>query len=159
MKLNRLTRPLVAAALTLLTPALVLAAPLADRVPAQTNIYVGWAGGEATVEKIDGTRAGNLLEASNLPAVLETLVPRIADRVAREDERVGEVVAHVGELVQALADKPGALFFGGIGANQFDPGEPAPRIGLIIDAGDDVLEVRGRFERIFNDFDQDILRA
>ncbi|MEM6314759.1 MAG: hypothetical protein AAF743_11760, partial [Planctomycetota bacterium] len=47
----------------------------------------------------------------------------------------------------------------GIGANQFDPGEPAPRIGLIIDAGDDVLEVRGRFERIFNDFDQDILRA
>ncbi|MEM8873444.1 MAG: hypothetical protein AAGD32_04210 [Planctomycetota bacterium] len=159
MKLQTLTRPLVLAAATILTPVLGFGAPLADRVPAQTNVYVGWSGNEAMVEKIEGTPAGNLLDASNLPAVLDVLVPRIADRIAREDERAGELVAHIGELVEVLADKPGALFFGGIGENAFDPGEPAPRIGLIIDAGDEVLEVRGRFEQLFRDFDQDILRA
>lgn len=135
------------------------AAPLEDRIPGQTLLYVGWTGGEATAEKIQDAPAGKLLAASNLPAVLDELLPRIADRIAEEDARAGEIFGDVVQVVQALQDKPGALFFGGIGENRFQPGEPAPRIGLLIDAGDDALEIRGRLETLFNDIDQPLLRA
>ena len=57
------------------------AQPLADLVPADAIIYVGWVGTGSMGAKYETSHFKAVLDASNVPAVFETLLPQFVQRV------------------------------------------------------------------------------
>ena len=86
-----MTKRLTASTLALLVLFLAAAPvarsqPLADRLPADTIVYVGW-GGTQSVEGYDASHLKAILEASSLPAVFTEFLPKaIAAGAAAEHD-------------------------------------------------------------------------
>jgi len=118
-----------------LTTAAFGAAPLADRVPADAIAYAGWAG-QGQVKNYDGSHLQAVLAESNAPKVVTEFLPKVFDRIAREDRRNAAAWRAVGPLVAQVGKYPSAFFFAGL--TQPPRGQdPMPKVGLIVRAGAD----------------------
>jgi len=98
---NRWTLVVVAACLgatPLFSPA---AAPLADRIPAGSLAYVGWAGRSLT---FDGSMLGQLLNDPAIRGIFETVRAGIEKEVRPEDER--KAFAHAWEMARIAWQRP-----------------------------------------------------
>jgi prepilin-type processing-associated H-X9-DG protein len=134
-------RPIVIFALVAvvvgLSPIPARAQPLADRVPADAVLYVGWRGARAITAdgNFNDTHLKGVLDASNIPQLFNDFLPKLVERVAREDADAGEVL----RLVQAVGAPtwrhPSAVYFGGVDLTI--PELPEVRLAILCDAGDD----------------------
>ena len=61
----------------------VPAQPLADRVPADALVYVGWRGIESMGPGYDGSHLKAVLEAGAPGSIFEQLVPALVARIAQ----------------------------------------------------------------------------
>ena len=128
-----MTRNLFVYAVVLLCPVVALAQPMADRVPADALIYVGWRGAEAMGPDYDKSHLKGVIDASNLPQLFQELWPNLVARVGQEDVDAAAKVEMVAVIAGALWKHPSAFYFGGV-----EPGPmPMPRMALICQAGDD----------------------
>ncbi len=117
--------------------------PLAERVPTNALLYVGWAGAESIVEQYEGTHTQALLEQSEMPAVFSEYVPELLAALGREERDAQPVIDFVNNVGPILWQKPHALAFGGIDwQSPLNDGDPMPRIMVVVDAGDQAAELR-----------------
>ena len=65
-----------------LAPAAALAQALADRLPADTVVYVGWSGLDAQAKAYDGSHLKAVLESSQIRETFTPALPREALRTA-----------------------------------------------------------------------------
>ena len=150
-RLRNLTLVVFALTLTLAAVArgqAVGGAPLAERMPADPVLYVGWAGSENVEKLYDGTHAQAVLAASNFDDVFNRFVPALLDKLAEQDPQAREVVSGVKSLGPILWMHPTGLAFGGF---DFDAagGEPMPRLVLTCDAGPDAGRLRAKLTDVF----------
>lgn len=110
------------------------AQPLADRVPEDAILYVGWRGISDPGPGYDESHLKALLEASQVKALTNNLMPRIARRVAMQDEQAAEAIRRVWEVAEPLWKYPTALYFGGVDAT--NPEATDLKITLLCDAGE-----------------------
>ena len=142
---------LVAAVAVALSPVLAFAeAPLAERVPASSVVYVGWAGSEAFAAAAEGTDAGELLAKTKVDEVYTVLLPRVIDRIGQvagpEFDR--DVADDILGLVRGASEHPTAFFFGGVTINP-DDGETLPKLGIIVKAGEQgAADLRQRVQNL-----------
>src|SRR5690348_4322261 len=61
------------------------AQPLADRVPGDALIYVGWAGSESMGPGYQGSHLQAVLDASKMSELVNQALPRIVQRIAASD--------------------------------------------------------------------------
>ena len=127
----------------------LIAQPLADRVPADALIYVGWAGAEKAVG----------YDASHLKAVLEAWQPlKKVDEVVTAALRneptddAQEAWNRFRTIVPLLYQHPTALYFGGVDYGPKGQPPKAVRVAVICDAGEaDAAKIQQALQPLIDD--------
>jgi prepilin-type processing-associated H-X9-DG protein len=117
------------------------AQPLADRVPENSILYVGWCGSESMPPAYQGSHLKAVLDSSNLREVFDTFVPQLMSKAAMQDRDVAEAMDYFRGLAGPMWRRPTALYFTGV---DFTGPMPLPRVGLICQAGPDLQGVVDR---------------
>ena len=153
----RLCAALAASAvLILLLPSILVAQPLADRIPADAVAYIGWQGSEALSEPYAQSHLNSVLAESNLPQFFQEFLPRLADRFEKmEDDDEAKEIAKTIRVVTSLASpmwrKPTAVYFAGI-----DFEEEVPRLALVCDAGNEAQALHDAAKRALEATGEDV---
>lgn len=126
----------------LLTPALWAQPPLADRVPADPVIYLGWAG---RTDAFDESAFGQMVTGERAGEIVAAIRQAILSQVDAGDER--QVAEQVIALVQTAVQHPIAL---AVMAPSPDAALPIPDAALMIDLGDDRAEFLRRLEAVLS---------
>jgi prepilin-type processing-associated H-X9-DG protein len=115
------------------------AQPLADRVPSDALLYIGWAGSERLAPAFQQSHLKGLLDSSSIPQLFSELGPRIVRRVQLEGMMEGEPLAR--EVLPALLAlgettwrRPTALY---VGPMDYSGKAPMPRVAILCEAGKD----------------------
>src|SRR3712207_4509638 len=89
------------------------AQPLADRVPQDALVYVGWGGSEAAAAAgYDGSHLKGVVDASGLRELVAESIPRMFERVTRGDEDAAAVTKLVMAVAGPMWRHPSALYVG-----------------------------------------------
>ena len=124
-----------------------VAAPLADRVPADALLYVGWAGAADAKQQFAGSHAEALLSASNVPQMFEQTFPRLGEAMARRNPAARPWDKFATEIAPILFRHPTAVAFGGVDW-EAQP-NPLPRVLLVCDAGEEAAVLRVKLTELF----------
>jgi hypothetical protein len=127
--------------LIILTPLSAIAQALADRVPDDAIVYVGWRGANSPGAGYDASHFKAFIDASQIPQLIDETLPRLLDKMVEKDPGVAEFRAVIGKLGPVLWKYPAALYIGpvdGLNAGSI----PIPRAALIVQAGNDADSVK-----------------
>lgn len=121
---------------SLLLPLVAIAQPLADKVPADAIVYIGWQGVESMPPAYQQSHLKAVLDQSNIPALVNDFLPRVLDRIAQENGGPTESLKLVAAIAAPLWKHPTALYvlptdWQGAGRG------PVPKAALICQAGGD----------------------
>jgi prepilin-type processing-associated H-X9-DG protein len=97
------------------------APPLADRVPGNALLYVGWMGADACGQQMEGTHLKSLLGSSTIESVFTTFAPQLIDRLTREDAQNRQIAHEILTIAGIAWHHPGAFFVDGIGMQGQQP--------------------------------------
>ncbi|MEX2215341.1 MAG: hypothetical protein WD768_14510 [Phycisphaeraceae bacterium] len=124
------------------------AQPLAENVPADALIYVGWRGASDLGPGYEGSHLQAVLKASNLAELVEDFLPRALGELAEQTRLDVDMLDMLGTILGHAWKYPTALYFGGIekGPN----GRPNVKFALFCKAGNDgprlARQLNGLFE-------------
>ena len=138
-------RLLLPAALLAIAPATLRAQALADRVPADSILYVGWKGADALAGAYGESNLKTVVSASGLPETMKTVVPQLIDKVAAEDPKSAEGLRLAYDVAAASWRYPTAFALERV---DFTGGEPVPMATVLIDAGPDAPAVKKRIDEL-----------
>ena len=121
--------------MTALTRAATAAPPLADHVPADALVYLGWTGADG-VPGYAGTHFKAVVDDSKFPDLSTTFLPQLVARIGHLDADTGQVINQVLSTAGPMWHHPTAFYFGGL---SYTPGtdKPLPKLALMCDAGPD----------------------
>ncbi|MEI8196489.1 MAG: hypothetical protein WCI73_11320, partial [Phycisphaerae bacterium] len=128
-------RILAALVCLLLAPLRLLAQPLAESVPADALIYVGWAGSAALTPQYEKSNLKGFLAASTLPEFVAEQVPALLAKATQDKPEDAENIKKVLAAAGPMWKHPVAFYFGPL--DWTNPQKPMPRIALICAAGPD----------------------
>ena len=97
--------------LVLLLPQCLSAAPLADRVPADAIVYVGWQGSRAAGPAYEASRMKQVVDVSDI-GQMRRFVERLAARIGRDEAAVAEAAAVLTPVADVLWASPTAIYVG-----------------------------------------------
>ena len=115
------------------------AQPLADRVPADAVLYVGWQGAEDPGKGYTDSHAAAFFEAAQLRRFIDQLLPQLAAKVAEESPREASQVLIATLMIQQSMKHPGTLFIA-LSAGGGEMGPPV-RFGFVLKAGDQAQKI------------------
>ena len=111
------------------------AQPLADRVPADALVYIGWSGAANLGQSYDQSHLKAVLDASDLPKLFTEFFPRLSQRLGQQNAASGEAASMAAAIGARFWRHPSAFYFGGL--DYTNPRDPQPRIAILCDAGDE----------------------
>lgn len=112
---------------------LAVAQPMADRVPSDAVVYVGWKGSESLGTGYEKSHLKGVMDSSNIPQFFSEFLPRLIERMGKEDAQAAAVMRSMHGIGRVFWAKPGAIYFGGFDAAA-GPG-PMPKLTLVADGG------------------------
>ena len=77
------------------------AQPLADKVPANALVYVGWTGSSKLGTPYEQSRLKAFLESSDLPELFTEFLPRVSAKVGSQNMQAGAVM----DLATSIASR------------------------------------------------------
>lgn len=129
-------RTALVSTLTLLFVSLPAAAqPLADRVPADAVVYVGWAGAESMGPGYEASHLKALLDSAEVGRWVSEVMPKLIERAGEEQPQAGAMTEAASGLLAPMWRHPTALYVGPM--DMTNPRQPMPRAALICDAGEE----------------------
>lgn len=125
--------------LTLLAPT-ARAQPLADRVPADAVIYVGWLGYDVRGPGFKGSHLEGVLDAGQFQKLVDDTLPKLLDKVGQKDRGAAEAIAIAKPILVPMLKYPTAVWIGKpeLAKDQM----PQVKAGLICQAGPDADGMR-----------------
>lgn len=129
MKLKRV----VGVLLFLAWACVVRAQPLADRIPADALVYIGWAGSEHMGAGYAQSHLKGMLDASKFPQLINESLPRLFENLGHQDQDAAEALAILSAIGGPVWRHPSALYFAGIDLS--NPDAPMPKLAILCDAG------------------------
>jgi prepilin-type processing-associated H-X9-DG protein len=123
----------------ILVSSLAIAQPLADRVPADAMVYIGWQGSRPLAGPYQDSHLRAVVESSNIRKVFEDFIPQALTKIAGDDQDAAETMVIAKALAPLMWRHPVALYFGGIDLE--NPQMPVVRLALICEAGDEAPEL------------------
>ena len=140
-----MSRATLVAFLTLLVVSLpVRAQPLAERVPADAVVYVGWAGAESMGPGFEGSHLKALLDSAEVGRIVREVVPALSRRAAQEEPGAGQAAAAMSGVLGPMWRHPTAFYVGPV--DMTNPQQPMPRAALICDAGEDAAGLQRQLD-------------
>jgi len=109
------------------------AQPLADRIPQDAVVYVGWSGSDNPGPLYAGSHLKAVVDASNLKELIDQSIPRLLKKIGADDEDAQIVTDMIATIGGAMWHHPSAFYFGGVDTT--NPDVPMPKIALLCDAG------------------------
>lgn len=119
--------------LVLASPA--MAQPLADRVPDDAIIYIGWQGTRTMGAAFEQSHLNGVIKDANLSLTLDRMVTLMAQTADREQPGAGKIFSLWQQIGQVGWEHPWAFYFGGV-TFRGNQDAPIPYVALMIDAGD-----------------------
>src|SRR5689334_9839727 len=134
--MNRRISPFVLAAVaSVVCGSSLRAAPLDDRVPGDSLVYVGWAGSEALAPAYGNSNLKGFVDATGAAAFVKEQFPKVVSQVVGRDPRNLENVAKLREGVEIAWRHPVAFYMQPIGMT--NPNSPDFHLGIVCDVGAD----------------------
>src|SRR4051812_2327480 len=118
---------IVVLALALVRPA--QAQPLADRIPQDAVAYIGWSGSESMGPGYANSHLKAVVESSNLAQLASESIPRLLERIGKDDEEAQQVTALLMAIGGAGWGHPAGPYFWGGGGDK--PGLPHSQPGAL----------------------------
>lgn len=129
-----------------LVPLIAAAQPLADHVPADAMVYVGWRGAADLGPGYAQSNLKAVMDDSSFPDFLDRFLPEVIDKVSQMNPQAGQV----GQIIAAIAkpswQHPTAFFFSGVEVVQGRP--PVPHLGIIWQPGPDADRLARQLEQL-----------
>lgn len=125
---------------------IVSAQPLADRVPSDAVIYVGWAGTDSMGPGYDGSHLKAILEAADIPKFVNEALPKAIQRLGEQERNAGEAANMASEVLRPMWKHPTALYVGPV--DMANPRQPVPKLALVCDAGAEAGALRDRLNQL-----------
>jgi prepilin-type processing-associated H-X9-DG protein len=119
----------------LIAPAAAFGQALADRIPGNAQIYIGWKGADDLGPGYEASHLKAVVDASQLSQFLSESVPQLIDRLTQGDRGAAEKARLVLDLLTPMLRYPTAIYFGGVELANGAP--PMPKIAVLCDAGED----------------------
>jgi hypothetical protein len=130
----------------LLSPLASLAQPLADRVPGDAIVYVGWTGADSMGPSYAKSHLKAVLDAANVSKLVDEFLPRAFERMAQAEPGAREGMAGLSASGHTWRH-PTAFYFTGVDANV--PGGPQPKFTLVCRAGKDADAMHAQLQEAF----------
>lgn len=130
----------------LLSPALAMGQALADRVPADAIIYVGWKGTDSPGDAYAQSHLQAVIAASQLHELCETSIPLLIEHIRRQDAQAATQIQMVLDLAGPMFHHPTAFYFGGVNPG----GPPIPKIALLCQAGANAQAMNDQIAALLN---------
>src|SRR5258705_8275498 len=111
------------------------AQPLADRVPADALIYVGWSGSETMGPGYAGSHLEAVLKESKFTDLVNVSIPKVLAKIGATDREAAQITGLVTAIAAPMWRHPSAFYFGGIDPPARPNQPPSPPIALVCDAG------------------------
>lgn len=127
-------------------------APLADRVPGDALLYVGWAGSDGLAGKYDQSHLKAIIDSSEIPKFFDESVPQLIERVGQQNSQAADVMRQVVQIGKPLWRHPCAIYFGGI---DLTGPQPQPKLALLCDAGDDAAALQQQIDQLLTEAQKD----
>ena len=134
---------LVIFAVTLATQA----QPLADRIPQDAVIYVGWSGSESMGPLYAGSHLKAVVEASNIRELINESIPRLLENIGHQDQDAALVTGLISAIGGPMWRHSSAIYFGGVDLT--NPDFPMPKLALLCDAGKEGKELVAQLDKLF----------
>jgi hypothetical protein len=122
------------------------AQPLAPHVPAEAQVYVGWAGVDELGEQYTGSKLKAVLDAAQFGQLINETIPTLLLQQAGEDPSAAEAAELFRTLGPVLWHRPVAVYFAGMDSTP--DGEAFARCGVICSAGEYQQIVTEQLERL-----------
>lgn len=124
----------VAALITVFISASVFGQPLADRVPADALVYIGWQGSQS-LDGYAGSHLQAIIDSSEFPKIFSEWIPLLIQRLGQSDQHAASVMKLLATAGGNFWKHPSAIYFAGI--DLAVPNNPKPKLALICDAGNE----------------------
>ncbi len=108
------------------------AQPMADRIPQDALLYIGWAGAQHMPAGYADSHLKGALEASEFPKLIEQSLPALMKKLGQGDRRREEMHAILAALGAPAWRHPTAFYYGGI---DLAGNQPLPKLAILCDAG------------------------
>ncbi len=127
------------------------APPLADRVPSDALLYVGWAGSDGC-PGYDASHLKAVVGSSSIPQLFTSFVPQLVRRVGRMNGQAGEVLDRLVAAGSPVWHHPTAFYLGGI---DYSGPRPMPRVAILCDAGPDAASLSDQLVQLIGELPPD----
>ena len=145
---------LIVPLLSLSTAGVAKAQALADRVPADAVVYVGWQGAEGLGQSYKDSRLKAVIDATDAHELVTEFFPKLVAMASAQDPKAGDAVNLVTSLAQPMWQHPTAVFFGGIDwAGQHGP---MPKFALICQAGAGAGDLQNKVQELLKSAPPDV---
>lgn len=132
----------------LIAPALALGQALADRVPADAQIYIGWKGAGDLGAGYEASHLKAVMNVSQLSELFTESIPRLVDRLSQGDPNAAAQAHTVMEIAISALRHPTAIYFGGL--ETVAGGSPAPKFAVLCDAGEDAPALNQKITQLLS---------
>jgi prepilin-type processing-associated H-X9-DG protein len=122
------------------------ALPLANHVPDDAVVYIGWAGSDALQPAYDASHLKAVLSASNFADVLSQLIPQLENKITDPESKDSFALAQ--QVGAVLWKHPTTLYMRTGGAVTPAKVNVGVSLNLVCDAGSDSATLLGLFQNI-----------
>jgi hypothetical protein len=120
--------------------------PLADRVPGDAVVYVGWAGADSQAVVYRDSNLGAFVDQSNLAELARQYLPGLWKKLAGDsDDNARQAVAALQRALPVIWHHPVALYASHVTIQP--DGTPQADVALVCDAGDDAGALKSDLEQ------------
>jgi prepilin-type processing-associated H-X9-DG protein len=134
----------------LFAPVFCLGQPLADRLPGDAQVYIGWSGTDSLGPGFDQSHLKAVLDASQFSQFLHESLPQWTNRINGLDPEFSRLLRQVVDLLSEAAVHPTAIYFGGLGAPNAG-GPLIPQLAIICDGGADAPKIEQQVRRLLDE--------
>ena len=113
----------------------VFAQPLADRVPADAALYIGWQGSQTMPPAYANSHLKAVVDASNFGALITDFAPRLIQRFGQGNPNIASAMKAITTFGTPLWQHPSALYVASVDFTA--PDAPRPRLAILCQAGPD----------------------
>src|ERR1700733_13187260 len=102
------------------------AQPLAEKVPADAIVYLGWRGSEKAPTQYDDSHLKAILDNSKIREAFSQLLPQVMDKIFAKQPAAKQRAQTCEALATQMFKHPTAIYFAGL--NQANPQQPMPKL-------------------------------
>jgi prepilin-type processing-associated H-X9-DG protein len=131
-------------------PALARAQALADRVPDDAIVYIGWSGTDSPAPAYAQSHLKAILDNTKIRELFTQFLPQVAEKIISKNPEAEKPLHSIEALAGPLLKYPSAFFFSGIElTGQGQP--PIPHVGVMCQAGTDAARVKQQLDELLRE--------